>query len=477
MRICSCSLVAALVLIPFGVQAAPNFPAHDDYPAGTTTIGVGIGDIDGDGDQDLIGANGNGNSVTVMRNRGNGRFDVLASYPTGAGASAVVMRDWNADGFTDVAVACGGSNGFTTYLGRASASLDSRVDVVVGSVGTATDIVAADFDRDGRFDIAVSDLVRSAVAIFIGNGNGTFTRRADWSAPRAPYGLVAADLNGDDLPDIATANRGSNDVSILLGEGDGSMGPVLGPFPVGGNPVRIAAEDLNGDGHLDLVTANRGPAHSPDSTISVLIGDGTGTFTRGQDRVSMIGPEAVALSDLDGDANLDAAVVHVGIPGFVSIFPGRGDGSFLPRTDVPTGSSPRAVATGDLNGDGSVDIATANYFDNTLSVLLNAGTVTAVDRSPTLERPLTLVAAPSPSARELHFTLQGEAHRSATLKLFDVRGRLAAAVFEGRLPPNGRIVVRWDGRARSGATLPSGIYFARLQSGSESVTLRIIRLR
>jgi len=468
-------LLIASLLAPSSATSGPAFPSHDDYPAGTTTIGVGIGDIDRDGDPDLIGANGNGNSVTVFRNRGDGRYDVLASYPAGAGAGDVVMKDWNADGFMDLAVACGGSNVFTIYLGRADASLGSRLDVPVGVVSSATDIAAADFDRDGRFDVAVTDPTRGVVRIFSGNGDGTFLLRSDWTSPSAPFGLVASDLNGDDIPDLATT--GGNSVSVLLGNGDGDLGSTLGPFTVGNNPVRIAAGDLNRDGIVDLVTANRGPAHVPGNTVSVLLGTGGGAFLREPDLVARSGPEAVEVSHLDGDGYLDVAVVHVGIPGFVSIFPGRGDGSFGPRADFGTGASPRAISAGDLDGDGREDLVTANYFDNTLSVLRNAGTVTAVEPGVVSRPTLSLSAARSPATRDIRFTLHGPANRTATLSLYDIHGRLVARVFEGSFSSNGMAQAAWDGRARSSLPVSSGVYLARLQSNGESVTLRVLHQR
>jgi hypothetical protein len=468
-------LALAAVLAPHAAAGAPSFPSHDDYQAGTTTIGVGIGDLDADGDLDLIGANGNGNSVTVMRNRGDGRYDVLASYPAGSGASAVTMRDWNADGFTDVAVACGGSNVFTAYLARGDATLGSRVDVPVGTVSSASDIASDDFDRDGRFDVAMTDPVRGAV----GEGPVAVSRidphRADWLSPGGLHGLVAADLNGDGIPDLAVS--GGDSVSVLLGTGDGTLDSTQGPFAVGSNPVRIAAGDLDNDGRLDLVTANRGPAHSPANTLSVLLGIGGGAFARGPDLVARSGPEDVAVADLDGDGVQDLAAVHVGIPGFVSVFPGSGNGSFGLRVDFGTGASPRAISIADVNGDGREDLATANYFDNTLSVLRNATTVTAVESGSSTTQPLSLSLAAVTPAREVRFTLRGTAGRPATLRLYDVQGRCVARVFEGALSSTGTAHARWDGRTRSAARAASGVYLARLESATEAVTLRVVSLR
>ncbi len=84
-----------------------------------------------------------------------------------------------------------------------------------------------------------------------------------------------ADFNGDGIPDIVTSNRGDNTVSVLLGNGDGTFGPQE-TFPTGKTPRAVAVGDFNGDGQVDIVTANLG-----DDTASVLLGKGDGTFSFG----------------------------------------------------------------------------------------------------------------------------------------------------------------------------------------------------
>ncbi len=84
--------------------------------------------------------------------------------------------------------------------------------------------------------------------------------------------MAVADVNGDGKPDLVVANYGSNTVSVLLGNGNGTF-QTQQTFATGSEPYSVAVASLNGDGKPDLVVANFG-----DSTVSVLLGNGNGTF-------------------------------------------------------------------------------------------------------------------------------------------------------------------------------------------------------
>ncbi len=132
-------------------------------------------------------------------------------------------------------------------------------------------------------------------------------------------------------------------------------------------PQGIAIGDLNGDGRPDLVIPN----YTLASNISVLLGDGDGTFGPRTDYPAGLGNVPVAIADLDGDGRLD--VVTGDEDGMVLIFLGRGNGTLAPATSflVATGSSVKHVAVGDLNGDGQPDLAVGSL--GTLYVLRRDG--------------------------------------------------------------------------------------------------------
>jgi hypothetical protein len=180
--------------------------------------------------------------------------------------------------------------------------------------------------------------------------------------------VAVADLNRDGKPDLSVTNMGSNTVSVLLGKGDGTFGAPT-DFAVGDTPVHVAVADLNRDGKLDLVVANCTSAcESGPGGVSVLLGNGDGTFAPKTDLATADHPDAVAVADLDRDGKLDLAVAAQSRK--LSVLLGNGDGTFGPKTDLDVGPNPSFVAAGDLNRDGKPDLALA---DNSISILLGDG--------------------------------------------------------------------------------------------------------
>ncbi len=182
----------------------------------------------------------------------------------------------------------------------------------------------------------------------------------------APLAVAVGDFNGDGKPDLAVANAGNpeigdGNVSILLGNGDGTFQAALN-VATGKNPVAIAVGDFNRDGRLDVVVANIGrqdPAGGwLPGTVSVLLGNGDGSFQKHVDFGTASGPiypDSVAVGDFNGDHVLDLAVAaHPAA--VVSVLLGNGDGTFQPHVDYAAGFA-GAVAVVDVNQDGKVDLA------------------------------------------------------------------------------------------------------------------------
>jgi hypothetical protein len=163
------------------------------------------------------------------------------------------------------------------------------------------------------------------------------------------------------------ANANSNTVSVLLGNGDGSF-QAHADYATGTEPESVAVGDFNGDGKLDLVVANANAG----TTVSVLLGNGDGTFQKQVTYDTGYEPVSVSAGDLNGDGKLDLAVATFG-GNSVSVLQGNGDGTFQPHVDYQTAGGPTSVQLGDLNGDGKLDLAVANYATNTLGVLLGNG--------------------------------------------------------------------------------------------------------
>jgi hypothetical protein len=184
-----------------------------------------------------------------------------------------------------------------------------------------------------------------------------------------PRGIAVANFAGDDNvgnPGIAVVNRGSNAVSILLGNGNGSF-TIAANYPTDVDPIAVAVGDFNGDGIPDLVTANRASY-----TISILLGNGNGTFQNHVDYPAGTEPMAVVVGDFNGDGYLDVAEVN-SADNTLAVYLGVGNGTLQTAVVYPVGSDPIGIVTGDFNGDGILDLAVVNSGSNNIAVLFGNG--------------------------------------------------------------------------------------------------------
>jgi polyisoprenoid-binding protein YceI len=258
-------------------------------------------------------------------------------------------------------------------------------------IGFGSSVAVGDFNGDGVLDAAVvsfnpNDVSVGELKVSLGNGDGTFTSKAQASIPASsPDFVVAGDFNGDGILDLAVANNTNpSSLTVLLGNGDGTFTLKSSPS-VGNNPVSIAIGDFNGDGILDLAVAN-----SSDNTVTVLLGNGDGTFTLKSSPAVGNGPDSVALGDFNGDGILDLAVANFS-DSTVTVLLGKGDGTFTTKSTPAVGPSPTSVVVADFNGDGKPDLAVANcaiscagnggYTYGEVTILLGNGNGTFTTKS------------------------------------------------------------------------------------------------
>jgi hypothetical protein len=232
-------------------------------------------DFNADGNLDLAIVNGVGYQSLVALGYGNGAFNTAGALPDAQGFSVgAVAGDFNADGKLDVIVANSGvtangglGSGVTVWRGNGDGTFTVANGSPIAVGQSLSAIVTADFNGDGKLDLAVTDSVGNAVIILLGNGDGTFGTPTTIPVGNGPDAIVAADFNNDGKLDLAIANYGDGTITLLLGKGDGTFTEATGsPYAVGQGPYQIAAADFNGDGKLDLATANLS-----DYTVSILL--------------------------------------------------------------------------------------------------------------------------------------------------------------------------------------------------------------
>ncbi len=302
------------------------------------------------------------------------------------------------------------SLGGTTVAGAIPSTVFPRTDFNVGQLPVA--LASKDFSGDGKADIAVANQTDSSISILLGQGDGTFTQPTNpislgvnEQGPSAIASAIFRLTDADHLTqpaDLVIANQSSNTVSVLLGNGDGTFAGAPGsPFAVGAQPRSVVIADFNGDGKLDFAVADSG-----DNTIATFQGNGDGTFTpfpRSPFALPLLMREPVAMVTGNfrniSNGGADIAVVNE-LSNNVAILEATGDNTFDGTFTVATGSPfavgtlPIAIAAGDLNSDGVPDLAVVNSTDSTISVFINNGDATFA-AAPSSPLPTSFGASPS----------------------------------------------------------------------------------
>ena len=413
-----------LLSVSASLSAQNVFSGPMDYVVGAQPNSAVVADFNGDGLPDFATANSYDNTVTVVLQNLDGTFQPPVKYAVGNSPASLQVGDVNHDGKPDLVVVNLSDNTLSVLLGNGDGTFQTqKVTIIIGPITGATCCLAlADFNGDGKLDVAAPVPVPTqvgvyGVAILLGNGDGTFQTAVIHPTNAKSSAIVAADFNNDGKPDIAAGN------SILLGKGDGTFQTpinvalpssplVVADFNQDGNldiatsglvilygngdgtfqsqqlslpGTPLAAADLNGDGKPDLVAAS---STSSEVFIETLLNESTSTFTIAQ----MIGTyeSAAALGEFKNGQPLDLLIANssggeVGavLPGVATILNGNGDGTFATFPSYPAspggGSFSGGMVAADFNGDGKpdlavgIEVAVGHELGSELGVLLNNG--------------------------------------------------------------------------------------------------------
>jgi len=348
---------APATLIPLradSIDAVPALPFVAPWVTFNTSlssssgspVALAIGDVDDDGDLDVVAPRAyvNGGFVFI-RNEGGGRFGAPVTYPGTGDAAGIVLADFNADGRLDVALtdsdALTTGNTVSIYFGNGTSSTFAPrqpISLGTGAVVPAG-IAAADFDADGDVDLAVAGYgyvgAGSTVILLRNNGNGTFAAPVSFPSGAGPYDLAVGDVTGDGRPDLVIGHHDYR-VTVMANNGTGGFAAPVAYPGLGGNYA--------------------GPLFP-----------------------------TVALGDVDRDGDLDVLYGNTrtwdgNLTGHIVQLRNNGTGALTRAADIPLvwySAGPADLATADLNGDGAVDILAAAYDGRTADgvyIILNDGT-------------------------------------------------------------------------------------------------------
>jgi uncharacterized protein (TIGR03437 family) len=268
-------------------------------------------------------------------------FGTAKHYAAGLTPNAIAIADFNGDGRLDIALA--GASRISVLPGHGDGTFGNPVPTAAAFQPTA--MAAADFDGDGVMDLAVTDGTAGKIYFLRGAGDGTFRAPRVIATATNPVALAIGDFNGDGIADLAVADQAGNTVLLLLGAGDGTFRAPL-RIEAGAAPAALAVGDFNSDGIADLAVANFGS-----NDVTVLLGKGDGTFSSGVPLKVGNGPAAILMSDLNGDGLEDLAVLNR-LDATATVFYGKGDGTFQSGINVPAGSTPIGIAASDPDKNG-----------------------------------------------------------------------------------------------------------------------------
>ena len=278
------------------------------------------------------------------------------TYPVGGEPKAVVVADFNKDGKQDLASVNRSGHTISILLGNGAGSFAAASNFTTGDTfSEPLSLAVGDFNNDTNLDVVISKPNVSKISLLLGNGSGGLGAPVDFSVGENPATFGVNDFNADGKLDLAVLDFGFNQggIYIMLGTGTGSFGSPT-RITLTGRAGPLVVADFNRDNKSDIAVSHGGINAGP-IKISLLLGNGSGGFSAPSDIATGINGALVA-ADFNKDTFLDLASAN-GDAFNLSVMKGDGQGGFSAPTNFPTATSAASITSGDFNGDGKLDLA------------------------------------------------------------------------------------------------------------------------